>query len=652
MFARLLKIRSRPQWPSAAIFVCAGLLLTAIVRADNPPGPALEPLEPLTAADVVEGLTTEYERQLGNIFFCATGMSPDDEFDVPPPPFVVNIEYDLPNDDDSDARKPNARPVNVVLAQLDQQSVFTVSLGAVPEGAAEKSRAKLDTKIKVDFDKTPLRDALSDIAKQVELPLFVDYEDLETNAGIAADKAITLKLENATAHQTLKIITMLVQPDDWPVSIGHAVDQDGILRFGNHVAHEARTVRGYDLRALIAELAADKRPGPRDEWSSDPTAEVIGQTIEQIMNLVRDSCGRQQDWALYGGELSSAREIGSVLIINAPAEIHTQVELLLQKLRAPAFSLETTSQQAKLQQQIADDQDKRALAIREKLGEESRYNLKGVALRDALDEISKRTGLRINLVKSLALRADTPVTIAGPGMSGRDALRQIAPPVTYYEFRDGDADCWALAPDGEIYVGHYAAVLKHATTVRAYNVNDLVSRWPEGLLSPFLDDDYWKRHADELLEAAKTFTGPPELWAATHPENQRMSLVGNRLVVRIDLMGQLDIQHQLQKMRVEAKKRLDSRLLRSGYQYIAADYKQTPLEDVFNDVGNKTGASMIIHWDDLENFGLTRETPISFSADHAIAVDIINAILRARDTRLGARSDQRSITVGLIRKRL
>ena len=55
--------------------------------------------------------------------------------------------------------------------------------------------------------------------------------------------------------------------------------------------------------------------------------------IEALVNLIQDTIGRQDEWAAYGGDVSSLRELNGNLIIKTSPENHLAIRRLLYQLR-------------------------------------------------------------------------------------------------------------------------------------------------------------------------------------------------------------------------------------------------------------------------------------------------------------------------------
>lgn len=67
----------------------------------------------------------------------------------------------------------------------------------------------------------------------------------------------------------------------------------------------------------------------RDAYGPSERFEII----EQLTTLIQDTIGRQEEWAAYGGDVSSLRELNGNLIIKSTFANHKDVETLLGQLR-------------------------------------------------------------------------------------------------------------------------------------------------------------------------------------------------------------------------------------------------------------------------------------------------------------------------------
>jgi hypothetical protein len=115
----------------------------------------------------------------------------------------------------------------------------------------------------------------------------------------------------------------------------------------------ATEVRVYDIRGLLVqtpnfthvpEFALDAaNPIP----SGDVTVAPVGllgnhdggdleitreELIQQIASLIQDTVGRQEEWAAYGGDVSSLRELYGSLFIKTTSKNHTAIKALLDQL--------------------------------------------------------------------------------------------------------------------------------------------------------------------------------------------------------------------------------------------------------------------------------------------------------------------------------
>ncbi len=67
-----------------------------------------------------------------------------------------------------------------------------------------------------------------------------------------------------------------------------------------------------------------------DTTVDEPTREEL---LEQVVGLIHDTIGRQNEWQAYGGERSSIRELNGNLIIKTTVQNHQAIRKLLKSLR-------------------------------------------------------------------------------------------------------------------------------------------------------------------------------------------------------------------------------------------------------------------------------------------------------------------------------
>ncbi len=228
---------------------------------------------------------------------------------------------------------------------------FVPAWGNVAEGldtedaVSAPARANLNKQIEVNFKDARLDDVFEHVRKQAQLNIFVDWETLEVG-GIEADARIDLAIKDARVSTVLKRICEQAGAGSSHERVSYGVEQNVVLVTHPRQLQRNPTTQVYDLRDLLEASAYWHPLSPQREARSanDTTRkedELLQQmptrdeVIEHITTLVQDTVGNQPDWAAYGGEVASLRELNSKLIVKAPSTYHPQIKELLAALREP-----------------------------------------------------------------------------------------------------------------------------------------------------------------------------------------------------------------------------------------------------------------------------------------------------------------------------
>ncbi|MEX2215678.1 MAG: von Willebrand factor type A domain-containing protein [Phycisphaeraceae bacterium] len=183
------------------------------------------------------------------------------------------------------------------------------------------------------------------------------------------DSAIAVKTKDDASQRALRIARhqaelieatipyneLITYPSDWPqVTASRGGEELGEAGRGKGVP-DFTAAPEFDLRSALDNTAKGQPPSQRSRTTlfSDGSEEKPGQAsttlfseadaegetvtrseiIEQLTTLVQDTVGTTSEWAAYGGEVSSLRELNHNLIIKSTPENHRKVQALLAKLR-------------------------------------------------------------------------------------------------------------------------------------------------------------------------------------------------------------------------------------------------------------------------------------------------------------------------------
>ncbi len=239
---------------------------------------------------------------------------------------------------------------------------------------------KLEEHLDLPFENNEFANVIGFLRQSTGLNIFVNWPALET-AGVERETPITLRLRNVPAEQALKLV--LAQAS--AVLIDEELDftiVDGILNISTESDLTRDTVvQVYDIRDLLAQVpdfdnapdfdlnsaldntssggsgtgtsggGGNRGGGSRggssggsggssifgdsddDDRDREDEEERRQQTIEDITTLIRETVGKAEDWAEFGGQISSLRELNGNLIAKTTPQNHTAILGLLANLR-------------------------------------------------------------------------------------------------------------------------------------------------------------------------------------------------------------------------------------------------------------------------------------------------------------------------------
>ena len=217
---------------------------------------------------------------------------------------------------------------------------------------------KLRDPVPISFDANKLVNVIDYIRNTTGVNVFVNWAALEA-AGVEPDAPITLQLSNVPAEQALRLVLAQVGSEFDPVTFSII---DGIVTVSTERDLQKTTDRRtYDIRDLLVqvpnftdapqfdlnEALSNTSSGGSGGGGGGGGSDIFGddggemdadqpsrsELIEQIVNLIQDSIGRQEQWAAYGGDVSSVSELNGQLIVKSTPENHRQINELLAQLR-------------------------------------------------------------------------------------------------------------------------------------------------------------------------------------------------------------------------------------------------------------------------------------------------------------------------------
>lgn len=220
-------------------------------------------------------------------------------------------------------------------------------VGPPPE-ALEPLKEKLDKKIRVQFLDTPLERVIEFLQRESGITMLIN----RAAVGGLSSEPVSLEAESMSIKDAL----------DW-ASVATGTDWDvikGVVVISTARAIQLRRLetRVYDIRALLVQVPnfsggvemdvdsslsntssggsavtvarASTTLFGEDEHSADVATR--DESIEQVTTLIQDTVGRQEEWAAYGGEVSSLRELNGNLIVKTTPRNHAAIIRLLRQL--------------------------------------------------------------------------------------------------------------------------------------------------------------------------------------------------------------------------------------------------------------------------------------------------------------------------------
>jgi len=229
-------------------------------------------------------------------------------------------------------------PTNHAIARPTEQQIAPV-------------KEKLDKKIKIQFLETPLHRVVETLQREAGVTFVVDTEQ----SGGIEENPVTLEADSMSILDALDWACR-VTGADWEVTGGVIV-----VSSRRAIARRNLVTKVYDIRSLLVfvpnfmgrslsiddALSNTNSGGSAGSFGSnaqsstslfgDDSGELDesltrAEKVEQIVTLIQDTIGVQSDWAAYGGELYSVRELAGSLIIRVTPHEHEQIAKLLTDL--------------------------------------------------------------------------------------------------------------------------------------------------------------------------------------------------------------------------------------------------------------------------------------------------------------------------------
>lgn len=207
------------------------------------------------------------------------------------------------------------------------------------DDATIQTRGVLSQPVSVNFDANKLVNVFDYIKHDSGLNMIVNWACLEA-AGVEQDCPVTLSLSNVSISQVLdSVIRQACVAEIEPVGfvVRHGIVNVSTMRDLQRTT-ESRT---YDVRNLIS------TQGDGDVADSlfldSAHAMTPDEKLTELMTVIVDTVGNQDEWADYGGTVSMVRAYDGRLTITTTPENQYEVAQLLQNLQAGSGEVEAES---------------------------------------------------------------------------------------------------------------------------------------------------------------------------------------------------------------------------------------------------------------------------------------------------------------------
>lgn len=273
----------------------------------------------------------------------------------------------LPGAEPGPASAPSENPtanLTVTTLQLGPSNSFVAAGASSDQRQLEAEAhilAALDGPLEIDFVETPLHDVVNYLADRLQVPTYLDIQNLE-DAGIGADTPVTLRMAQIRARSVLDLLLE-------PLDLDWVIAKEVLYITTRDRSSQLLTVRVYpvaDLVAARARPATARRamgggggggggmgvqpPNPQPvpavaAVAADPAPFDFDSLIDAITTTVLPNT-----WDEVGGSGSIVEFIGPggpVVVVSQTREGHEQLIELFNRLRRSAgtVALNVTSTQ-------------------------------------------------------------------------------------------------------------------------------------------------------------------------------------------------------------------------------------------------------------------------------------------------------------------
>jgi serpin B len=300
-----------------------------------------------------------------------------------------------------------ARPV---CAAADQ------SPAALREAAIRKA---LDKMVSVNAEQRPLQTVVSDVARQIGVPLFLDRDGF-AEEGVAIDSPITFKYSGISARSALNLILRQVH-------VAWIIRNEVLFLTSGLKVEEQVEVHVYDMTEIAPKLRS--------------TIGVVSYDLTTISNAIHTTIQPDSDWGNGPGVIMPYRNGGVVaLVIPQTQAVHSEVSDFLEELRAITRSRSAPSADQPLENTKPSvpttelsTVEQRETAILKALDKTVDVDYQDRPLEEVIAGLGRQLDVPVRIDRQTltdeGVALDWPVTIRFPGITGRSALELVLSPV-------------------------------------------------------------------------------------------------------------------------------------------------------------------------------------------------------------------------------
>lgn len=475
---------------------------------------------------------------------------------------------------------------------------------AIASSANAGLRAVLAQKVTLRADKTPLREVLAILARQIHVKIDFDQGAL-SDAGIDPAAPVTFDRTDVSARSALEAVLRNLR-------LSWCIDDDVIRVTTSEQGRRTLETVVYDLTDLTrVEGKAEAKDG---ESEADTWCTLIGQTVSP--DQWRDSGGL--------GMLKPFVVPGKVaVVVTQTSPLHGRIEELLTQLHC----IEAVKSKSPQAPWIASSSDK--ALVRRALQKKIDLKFQKVPLRQAMESFGRLVQLGIEFdeqsITGAGVAMDAPITYERSGGSGRTALEAMLRSVGL---------TW-LPLEGSILIVSSDEAANH-TEFAAYDVTDLVER-PK--------DEDASNDSESLIEAINEIGGPN--WPSGTGPLQGLNMLTLPHAQVLVVAQVPTVQEELASFFAQIRAITASRsklgptaapiasapatgkmaMLRALEKKISLRLKDVPLQRAIEQVGRELGRSIELDKRSLDEAGTSLDTPVTYRGTKVSARVVLDAIL-------------------------